>query len=196
MADKSGVFNGLTVGLTGTTKKGQPYTIYNANILFPSGKGFKLNIPSWSDMYQDIKDLPVGTGIKYEVDDRNNLTEYKITAPVGTTTPPAPTPPVFHPAPAVFVPAPAPVERVPQSIFGYTDRDLKVKAVELAVDFFKGTGTQKEKMAGEELVYAMAKRVFDFVAGPKEKPQVSTPQDVPMGTEFGQPPITDDDIPF
>ena len=206
MAEKSGVFNGISVGLQGKTKKGQPYTIYNVDLMFPSGKSFKLNIPSWSDICNDVKAIPVGTGIKCEVDEKNNITDFKVVAPVNAPAPPVP--PAASPAPpaedrkqAFVHPAPA-ADRPVQSIFGYTERDLRVRALELAVDLYKGTtGTKKEVIATEELIFAMAERAFNFfnpakvTIKPLTQPMGPDPTDEPDYPDC-PPAIENDDIPF
>ena len=211
MAEKSGVFNGISVGLQGKTKKtGQPYTIYNVDLMFPSGKSFKLNIPSWSDICNDVKAIPVGTGIKCEVDEKNNITDFKVVAPVNAPAPPVP--PATSPAPPAedrkqaFVhptpPAPAPEPKT-SSIFGYTEIDMRVRAIELAIDFYKGaTGTKKEVTATEELVFNMAKRIFAFMNPPPaikieliNKPMGPDPTDEPDYPDC-PPAIETDDIPF
>lgn len=209
MAEKSGVFNGISIGLTGKNKQGRPYTIYNVDLMFPSGKSFKLNVPSWGDVYKDIKDLPVGTGIKCEVDERNNITEFKVTAPVNAPAPPVPP---ATPAQAGTIPVEKNPEKnsgelvldpVARTAYEYTEQDLRVRALELAIDFYKdATGTKKDLIATEELVFSMAKRIYDFMRPSKPTPTKGV--DKPMGPDptdepnyDGPPPaIDEDDIPY
>lgn len=178
MAEKSGVFNGISIGYQGTTKKGQPYTIYNVELLFPSGKSFKLSVPSWSDVYENIKPLKVGTAIKCEVDSKNNIADFKVVAPVSSDNPfDEPTqPPEKQPTQIPDREPDRNDEPEPKSspvpVYEYTEADRRFQAAELAVDLYKNMNIEGLKIDElgtvsllVELVMDTTKRIFEFING-------------------------------